>query len=75
MGIFDDGSQQTIVDTARQQIDKPLAVFVEVFSAALQGNKDPIIAAPRRVLTRDTPQRYKLRLMLARKRLSSAKHC
>jgi hypothetical protein len=54
MGIFDDGSQQSIVDTARQQIDKPPAVFVEVLSAALPGNKDPIIAVPRRVLTRDT---------------------
>jgi hypothetical protein len=45
-GIFDDGSPQSIVDTARQQIDKPPAVFVEVFSGALPGNKDPIIAAP-----------------------------
>jgi hypothetical protein len=34
MGIFDGGSQQTIVDTARQQIDKIPAVFVEVFSTA-----------------------------------------
>lgn len=32
MGIFDDGSQQAIVDTARQQIDKVPAVFVEVFA-------------------------------------------
>jgi hypothetical protein len=54
MGIFDEGYQQSIIDAARQPIDKPPAVFVEVFSAALPGNKDPIIAA-RRVLTRDTP--------------------
>ena len=30
MGIFEDDSQQAIVDTARQQIDKIPAVFVEV---------------------------------------------
>ena len=35
-----------------------------MFSAALSGNKDPIIAAPRRVFTPDTSQRYNLRHML-----------
>jgi len=44
MGIADDSSQQSIVDTARQQIDKPPVVVLEMFSAALPGNKDPIIA-------------------------------
>ena len=49
MGIFDDGSQQTIVDTARQQIDKIPAVFVEVFSAAYLATKIHLLRCPGRL--------------------------
>jgi hypothetical protein len=30
MGIFDDGYQQTITDTARQPIDRPPAGFMDL---------------------------------------------
>jgi hypothetical protein len=66
MGIFDDGSQQTIVDTARQQIDKIPAVFVEVFSAAYLATKINLFRCHGRLLNPDSPQRYKLRHLYAR---------
>ena len=34
MGIFDDGYQQSIIDAARQPIDRPPAGFMESFSAS-----------------------------------------
>ena len=53
--------KQSGIDTPRQPIDKPLAVFLKAFSG-LPGDNDPIIFSRYAgVLTRDTPQRYKLR--------------
>jgi hypothetical protein len=46
MGIFDDGSQPAIVDTARQQIDKPPAVFVEVFARRYLATKIQLLQRP-----------------------------